>query len=300
MRERAGSGRVDLVEAHEALARLGGVATRGELLSLTTRHAIVVALDAGLVARLAHGRYGLAAAGWQRRRAAELSAVLSHLSAAQHHGWAVKHPPEQAWVTVPRNRKVSRASQATAVLTYADLGDGEVMDGVTAPGRTVLDCARKLPFGEALAVADSALREGAVSPDELRCGAAELRGPRSTAARRVAVYADGRAANPFESVLRAIVLDSGVLDVVPQVPVTTRTMTFRPDLVDVRRRVVIEADSWAWHRDQRTHGRDCVRHSALAVAGWLVLRFTWEQVMHSPAYVRAVVEEAAALRQAAA
>lgn len=288
------------MEAAAALRQLGGVASTGDLLRLTTRRRLRTEIASGRIDALTRGRCGLAEIGWQRRRAGALSAVLSHLSAAQQHGWAVKHPPEQAWVTVPRNRKVSRDVQAEVVVSYADLHEAERDAGVTGPLRTVLDCARRLPFDEAVAVADSALREGAVSRHALSEAASTLRGPGARQARRVASYADGRAANPFESVLRAIVIECGVLEVEPQVPVATRTMTFHPDLVDVRRRVVIEADSWAWHRDQRTHGRDCVRHTALAVAGWLVLRFTWEQVMHSPGYVRAVVEEAAALRQVAA
>lgn len=279
------------MEAHAALTELGGVASYAALLRLTTRHCVVVAVEQGRIRRLARGRYGLSEVPQQRRRAAELTAVLSHLSAAQHHGWAVKHPPEQAWVTVPRGRNVGRDVQAEVMVTYADLGEAERLEGVTAPLRTVLDCARKLPFDEALAVADSALRVGAVTIEDLRASAAKLRGPGCRAARRVATYADGRAANPFESVLRAIVIESRTLDVQPQVPVATRTMTFHPDLVDVRRRVVLEADSWTWHRDHQTHGRDCVRHTALAVAGWVVLRFTWEQVMHSPAYVTAVLQD---------
>jgi len=129
----------------------------------------------------------------------------------------------------------------------------------------VLDCARKLPFDEALCVADSALRDGAVTASELREEAARLRGRGAKQARRVAAYADGRVANPFESVLRAI---------------------------------AIEADSWTWHRDQQTHGRDCGRHTAPAVAGWIVLRFTWEQVMHSPAYVAAVLADVVDTRTA--
>jgi hypothetical protein len=38
----------------------------------------------------------------------------------------------------------------------------------TSPLGTVLDCARYLPFGEALAVADSAVRSGKVQPEILR------------------------------------------------------------------------------------------------------------------------------------
>ena len=66
-----------------------------------------------------------------------------------------------------------------------------------------------LAFDEALAVADSALRSGAVTAEELRSASARLRGTGSRAARLVAQYADHRAANPFESVLRALALLEG-------------------------------------------------------------------------------------------
>lgn len=36
---------------------------------------------------------------------------------------------------------------------------------------------------------------------------------------------------------------------------------------------------------------DCVRYTALSLAGWTILRFSWEQVMRSPAYVRTVLAE---------
>ncbi len=74
----------------------------------------------------------------------------------------------------------------------------------------------------------------------------------------------------------------------------TRGLTYQPDLVDRTNRIVIEADSWTFHSDRQTHGRDCVRHSALAVAGWLVLRSTWEQVRLSPSYADAVLTDALA------
>ena len=60
---------------------------------------------------------------------------------------------------------------------------------------------------------------------------------------------------------------------------------------DERRRIVIEADSFEFHTSQEAHARDCVRYTATTVDGWLVLRFTWHQVMHSPAYVRAVLAD---------
>lgn len=50
---------------------------------------------------------------------------------------------------------------------YASLGPDDVVDGRTARLRTALDCARTLPFDEALAVVDSALRSGRVHKQEL-------------------------------------------------------------------------------------------------------------------------------------
>ena len=93
----------------------------------------------------------------------------------------------------------------------------------------------------------------------------------------MAAAADKRAANPFESVLRAIVLEFPEIAVIPQAAVVARGQTYHPDLVDARRRVVIEADSHEFHTGKEAHGRDCVRYTALAVAGWLVRRFTWER-----------------------
>lgn len=47
----------------------------------------------------------------------------------------------------------------------------------------------------------------------------------------------------------------------------------------------MEADSFEFHGKRRLPKRDCVRYNALAVRGWLVLRFTCEHVMFEPAYV---------------
>lgn len=229
--------------------------------------------------------------GAHRRRALELAAVASHLTAAAHWGWEVVWPADRPWVTVPRNRKVTAQIRAEVHLTYADLAAHEVEDGVTSPVRTVVDCARRLPFCEALAVADSALRSGMVSQHELLLVAGALRGRGATAARRVARLASAQAANPFESALRALVLEFPQLRVQPQAEVVERDMVFHPDLVDEQRRIVIEADSFEFHTSQDAHARDCVRYTAMTVAGWLVLRFTWHQVMHSPAYVRSVLAD---------
>ncbi|HVX54196.1 MAG TPA: hypothetical protein VHA72_06835, partial [Nocardioides sp.] len=92
------------------------------------------------------------------RAAAELTGIRSHLSAAQAWVRKVKTPPDKAWVSVGRHRKLTALQQRRHHVVYADVGAGEVIAGITSPSRTVLDCAKRLPFDEALAVADSALR----------------------------------------------------------------------------------------------------------------------------------------------
>lgn len=110
-------------------------------------------------------------------------------------------------MTVPRNRNVSAERRRGIRLYFADLSDEERRRGVTDPGRTVIDCAKYHPFDEALAVADSALRNGDLTRAELVRLAEEVPTSGRTGCPRVAQEAGGPADNPFESVLRAISLD---------------------------------------------------------------------------------------------
>ena len=151
-------------------------------------------------------------------------------------------------------------------------------------------CGRRLPFDEALAVADSALRDG-FPVARLHALAAAARGPGSARLRRVAAHADGRSDNPFESVLRAIAIDVPGLEVEPQVRIAGELgLSVRADLVDRRLRIVIEADSFEWHGDRTALRRDARRYDLLVANGWTVLRFSWEDVMHDPDFVRAVLQ----------
>ncbi|MFT3874749.1 MAG: DUF559 domain-containing protein [Nocardioides sp.] len=178
-------------------------------------------------------------------------------------------------------------------VVHADLAPAEIVNGVTSPVRTVLDCARLLPFDEALCVADSALRSGSLTRPELEVAAVKTRGPGAAQCHRVAAEATRLAANPFESTLRALCLEFTALQVEPQAPVRTAKRTFHPDLVERSRRLALEADSWQFHAERDAFGRDCVRYTSLTLAGWRVIRFTWEQVMQHPDYVRQVLAELA-------
>lgn len=279
----------------EALAVLGGVASRAALIEATSRREVDRALGSGEVTVLRRGWYALPSVEGAVAKAHELNGVLSLTSAALHHGWAVKTVPDEPHITVPRRRRVAPDARRGAQLHRNDL-TAEDIDGVaTSKELTLMQCLRHLPFDEALAVADSAARSG--ESGLLRRVANTAQGPGSPQVRRVAAAASADAANPFESVLRAIAADVPGLKVRPRVLITSVDPWVRPDLVDEDLRIVLEADSFEWHGGRSALRDDARRYDRLVVDGWLVLRFAWEDVMFDQEFVRRVLVGVVALVQ---
>jgi very-short-patch-repair endonuclease len=274
-----------------AITRCGGIADAGTLIRLTSRHAVSKAAGQRVIVRDARGRYALPTAEVGMRTANRLSAVMSHTSAAAHWGWEMKNVPGRPTVTVPRNRKVPVEVRADVDVFWRPLARGRFGSVfVTSPIQTVLDCARWLPFDAALAVADSALRHGSVTHAELVGSGDAIRGHSRRHVLRVLEAADARADNPFESVLRAIGLEVPDLQLVPQVEIRVPGRRLvRPDLVDERLKIVVEADSFEHHGSRKALVSDCARYDNLVADGWTVLRFAWEHVMHRPEWVRSTL-----------
>lgn len=281
----------------DLLLDLGGAATRATLITHSSRRAFDQAVSSGEVVRLGRGRYGLPGSPDARAVAVLLGGAVSHESAALHHGWAVLHVPDRPHVTVSRGRVLAPEHARLAHVHIAELGPRDVVDGVTIAEVTLTACLRTCSFAAGLAIADSAVRDGFGRADLTRI--ADLaRGPGSARMRRAARHADGRAANPFESGLRSICLSVPGLRVEPQVTVRDGAFTARPDLLDRRLLIAIEADSFAWHGGRRALASDARRYNRLVIAGWMVLRFSWEDVMFHPDQVREVLVAAVALAQA--
>lgn len=288
-------GSMSNLSASEALLRLGGVATARPLAALVGRGALQRAVVTGDIERLARGRYALPQVEEAARAAHRLRGTVCLLSAAQAWGWGVRQPPTEPQVTVPKHRRVATDARRGVDLHFVDLGPDDISDGRTSRDRTLLDCLRSLPLVDALAVADSALREG-YRPEQLIALGRDAQGPGSAQIRRVAATADARAANPFESALRAIALGVPGLFVTPQVDIRDPLFLGRCDLVDVRLRMVLEADSFEWHGGRAALARDALRYDELVAHGWLVLRFAWEQVMFEADWVRDVLRRVTAER----
>ena len=236
------------------------MASTAAVLELTSRSRLRVAVHSGLVVRDAKGRYSLPGVDEALRAASRLSAVLVEDSAAQYHGWELKHRPPSPCLAVPRHRTVP-AHRRRLRVRFVDLDPGDVSRQATTPGVTVMASAARMPFDEALVIADSALRHRDVTQSGLLRLAEAMPDRYRSRCLRVATLADGRAENPFESVLRAIALGVDDLHVEPQVWVDD---VGRPDLLD------------------RELGR-------------LVVRFSFEHVMLEPGYVQGVLDSVVAL-----
>ncbi|TXR55819.1 type IV toxin-antitoxin system AbiEi family antitoxin domain-containing protein [Quadrisphaera setariae] len=279
---------MDVDEVCRELWRRGGVALRAEV--GCDWRALERALASGRVVRLARGTYGLSSGKAPLAAAAAASGVASHASAAQLWLMDLVTAPPLPHVTVPRNRK---ATGGQLVRHWADLPPDDVDGWVTTPLRTVVDCARTMPFPEALAVGDSALRRGLVSRADLLDRAQATHGAGRAAVRRVAEHASERPANPFESALRGIALDAGLTGLLPQVWLDGESGSIRPDLIDPALRLVVEADSFEWHGRRSALAADCHRYDELVADGWTVLRYAWEQVMFDQAWVSSTLQRTA-------
>ena len=81
---------------------------------------------------------------------------------------------------------------------------------------------------------------------------------------------------PNPTSLHAIKLPNGVV--------------LHPDLAYPTVKIAIEADSYRHHTDHRAWRIDRQRDNALQNLGWMVLRFTWDDVTTRPGYVLDTIE----------
>lgn len=171
---------------------------------------------------------------------------------------------------------------------------------VTAPLRTVLDCATALPGDWGVAVADAALHRGLISQAALAQSAEATR--RIKGARRVRVLptlCSPRAESPGESLLRLQLLRMG-LDVREQVTMLDIEGRPRVDFL-VEGGLVIEFDGRSKYGidgdPERAHWEEKLRHDRLTEAGFEVLRIVWADLWDEAALTRRVLRALARARR---
>jgi very-short-patch-repair endonuclease len=280
------------LSAYQAALQLGGIASRKEIVGLSSEKRVRRALERGTLTMLPGRRVAVNSSERAHRAASSFGGLASHASAALLMEWPVLTVPERPQITVQPGRSWPDEPLEVPELFERHWGRTDHDGWHTNALRTVLDCARDLPFADALTVADSALRSEALEHVEMLEASQRLRGPHAARVRRVAAYADGRAANPLESALRALCIEVG-LDVVPQWEVAVDGFTVHPDLANPPLGLAIEAESHKHHAlDPDDFESDCERYDLLVIAGWRVLRFTYRQVTRGPDWVRKVLRQA--------
>jgi hypothetical protein len=157
-----------LIDPVSAVRHLGLIVPASQLRQHCDPWAIRQAVAAGRLVRCGPRRYALPGIAEMPAAASRAGGILCLTSAALFWGWKVKTEPERHHVHVPRGRKVAAERRAGTELHRYAMRAGDVEAGLaTSRVQTVVDCARFLPFDEALSVADSALREGRVTRAQL-------------------------------------------------------------------------------------------------------------------------------------
>ena len=301
-------------------------ATRAQLLSAGLGTAAISRMveDGGLV-RLRRGAYALAPLPPRGRHLlsdgrvdlgylAEVRSVLHSLAGG---GVADRRTAAVLWqmdmlvepklveVRVPRSRTHVdldgvrvRCSTASASTTVHAAGLEALP--VTTAVDTVLDCCLDRPMQEAVVIADSALRRELVSLEELvEAVAARGRCSGSRKLRRLLTLVDPRSGSVLESLLRHLLNTHGLWPE-SQVELSQRDgrRIGRVDFCFTAQRLVVECDGRRWHDPEDARDADRRRDNGLARTGWLVLRFTWDDVRHSQSYVVACVQDALLSRAA--
>ena len=279
--------------------RQGGVISRGQLTALGLRaSAIDRRLRTGRLHRLHRGVYavghrviGALGRRWGAVLACGPEAALSHGSAGA--AWDIRS--SAAGVVDVTVRLTGRAARAGIRLHWSRLAADEVtdLDGlpITTPARTLLDLAASGLRGRALeAAVDRAELLRLLDFADLERLLARYPGRPGTPALKAAL-ARYRAGDT-RSVLETLVAD---LCDIHGLPRPLENCVIEGEVRDFywsHARLVVEADSYAWHRSPTALNDDRERDVELTLAGYRTLRFTWEQVTRRRSYVVSALHRA--------
>lgn len=262
-----------------ALERLGGAARWPALTALGVgRSTLLEAVRAGTVLRPARGVFALRFGSDEDR--IQLLAARGQLScgaAAEAHGLDVFAQAEQLHVRIPRGSSRVQVPARTILHPWGRSGSGDI----TTLADTVRDCARCLDRPDAVAVLDSALRSGRLTAEKLAAMARSWRGP----ARAAAGLVDPAAQSVLESVGRTVLALAEVGAITSQVHVPRVGWV---DLV-VEGWLVVELDGYATHR--AAFHEDRRRDAELTRLGYVVLRFTYADLLHRRRWFVETVQE---------
>jgi very-short-patch-repair endonuclease len=216
-------------------------------------------------------------------------AAVTGLAAAHWHGM-LDAAPALVEITVPRSPH--RSAPAGVVLRRSDVHAIDLVEHrglLVADGPlAALEAAIALPDGSTFL--DRALQKHVPFLDLYDCYCRNLGRRGWSKARQLITAAADRADSAAERILKRLLRDAGITGWVLGHP-------FGPHLLDLAfpdQRVAIEVDGWAWHVDVDRFRADRRKGNDLTRAGWILLRFTWHDLVTRPAEVVAEIRHALA------
>lgn len=284
----------ELRAAHAVANRQAGMITSAQAREAgLTRHQITRLVETGVWFPLQRGRYLVTGDRlWEARVRAALAdrrgAVACGVTAARLHGLRavpIADPTEPVYVMTPSSNGRSRPG---VVVRRSDPGDVALVRRVpiTSVDRTVADLVLAWPRTDAVLLMDDVLQQGKVaSLDRARWLAAGRRG--SVERQDWWDLADGRSESPLESRFRLLLADHGIGGYQPQYRVVDPAtgQRARLDFAWPELGVCVEVDGAAVHDTLPAAYADRDRQNMLVRLGWMLLRFTYADVVGRPDHV---------------
>lgn len=259
------------MSVRSVLADLGGAARAGELADRGVGPGLLrMAVQSGEIVRPRKGWYVLSSLGPDVIRAVRVGGALGCVSAAKHRGLWVPDETERLHVVVPPNSPRLRSSsdrrqplgQLESVVVHWSTPGARALESITASIRRIATC---VGLDEAFAVAESAVRVGALSLPAARSLIASFPG-----GARIAAFLDGRSESGSESLMKLVLIRLGL-------PFRQQVWIDGLGRVDfvVGRDLIVEVDSREFHADQL---RDRRRDAFASARGYRTLHFLYRQI----------------------
>lgn len=279
------------LRTHQELKNLG---LSNNLISAQHRRGELIRLTRGVYL---DGALGRQCGPEERAKAVTLAlaktrptAVVSHQSAALLWGAPLLALPAKVHLSLPGankngHRQATLHSSRPAECARA-IEIWKVM--VTDPLTTIQDCGKTLPLQDSLAIADFFLGQGQLTVEEARLELEKTTGRGSQKVKIMARVMSPLSESPLES-LANLVIHRGGLEVPQQQCqiVTPSGRAYRADFAWPHLKILLEVDGlhkyYGAYRPTEDQLRyDNLRQRELELAGWTVIRATWEDLTQRP------------------
>jgi hypothetical protein len=241
---------------------------------------------------------------WVAKLAVGEAGVISHESAALLHG-AERLPADPIVLTAPHGRGQSLPGLFVHQIDDLRTSHRTLVDElpVSKPARSVVELAATQPAGVIGRVADDLVRMGKTTYGGIAAVFSQVVRPGKPGLVKVARVLEERGDghvpphSELERLLFATLEAGGLPAPSRQIPLPGRgPVRGIADGGYADARILLEADGRRWHSRVDAARADRARDAQVVRAGWVPLRFVYEQIVADPAEVCAVVRETRAVR----